>query len=122
MLTRQALQDLDKDRDSVARDLTQLADSQRRMIAADQEDEHSQETKTPPKSIDAADSSAVGGGGRETTVLLTLTARMNFGLILAQTTENIIRYQKQLADIKNSLAAIEPAKMLQAPRTFRNRG
>jgi hypothetical protein len=128
MLTRQALQSLDKDRDAVARDLTQLAESQRRMIAADQEDEHSQETKTLPKSIDVAGPSAVGGdvreriAGRDATVLLTLTARMNFGLILAQTKENIIRYQKQLADIKNSLAAIEPAKMLQAPTTFPNRG
>jgi hypothetical protein len=128
ILTQQALRNLEKDRDSVMRDLTELADSHRRMTNIGANNDNSQEAEAPPKFIDSERSDAARAGvreesaDREVTLLLTHTQRMNFGLILADTNEKIVRHQKQLTDIRYSLAAIEPARVLQPPTVFPGRG
>jgi len=128
MLTQQALRNLEKDRDSVTRDLAELAESQRRMTDVGANDDNSQEGKAPLKSTAPEGSNAARAGvreqsaDREVTILLTHTQRMNFGLILADTNESIVRHQKQLTDIRHSLTAIEPARVLQLPMVFPGRG
>jgi len=131
VLIQQAIQSLNEYRDSVIGDLTDLAASRKRLavVPADQQNQNSQELKEPSSpTANVAKPNLDGGGlreriaGGEIDVLLALIERQNLGLILVRTKENLLENQKKLTDIKNSLAAIEPAKILEAPTTFPQRG